>query len=57
LASAGCSADLGGAMAQGVSRGLLLRRREFVPKSAHMKGALGQDSVSVNCFSIQISIH
>jgi hypothetical protein len=42
--------SLGSAMAQGVSRGLLLRRRGFVPRPAHMKGAVGQDSLRVNCY-------
>jgi hypothetical protein len=50
FASAGCSASLGSAMAQGVTRGLLLQRCGFVPSSAHIKGALEQDSFSVNCF-------
>jgi hypothetical protein len=48
--SAGCSASVGNAIAQGVSRGLLLRRRGFVPRPSYMKGALGHDSVRVNCF-------
>jgi hypothetical protein len=48
--SAGCNDSLGSAMAQGVSRGLLLRRRGFVLRPAHMKGAMGHNSLRVNCF-------